>query len=73
MSTGADCLRLTADFDNFKKRAARERQEAIKFANQSTPRELILVLDRFRHGACRDQQLSSRERRFVACWNRPHL
>jgi molecular chaperone GrpE len=40
-------LRLTADFDNFKKRAARERQEAIKFANQSLLEKLILVLDNF--------------------------
>ena len=28
-------LRTTADFDNFKKRAAREKQEAIKFANEA--------------------------------------
>ena len=27
-------LRVTADFDNFRKRAARERQEAIRFANE---------------------------------------
>ncbi len=40
-------LRLTADFDNFKKRTARERQEAIKFANQSLIEKLILVLDNF--------------------------
>jgi len=40
-------LRITADFDNFKKRAARERQEAIKFANQSLIEKLILVLDNF--------------------------
>ena len=40
-------LRLTADFDNFKKRSARERHEAIKFANQSILEKLILVLDNF--------------------------
>jgi molecular chaperone GrpE len=40
-------LRLTADFDNFKKRTARERQEAIKLANQSLLEKLILVLDNF--------------------------
>src|SRR5215471_5184362 len=33
-------LRTTADFDNFKKRAARERQEAIKFANESLLQQL---------------------------------
>jgi len=40
-------LRTTADFDNFKKRAARERQEAIKFANESLVQKLIPVLDNF--------------------------
>jgi molecular chaperone GrpE len=40
-------LRATADFDNFKKRAARERQDAIKFANESLMQKLIPVLDSF--------------------------
>ena len=40
-------LRTTADFENFKKRAERERQEAIKFANESLLRKLITVLDNF--------------------------
>ena len=40
-------LRLTADFDNFKKRATRERQESIKFANQALLERLIPVLDNF--------------------------
>src|SRR5689334_18132946 len=40
-------LRTTADFENFKKRAARERQDAIKFANESLLRKLISVLDNF--------------------------
>ena len=38
-------LRATADLDNFKKRAIRERQEAIKFANESLMEKLIPVLD----------------------------
>jgi len=38
-------LRTTADFDNFKKRAAREKQEAIKFANESLLQKLVPVLD----------------------------
>jgi molecular chaperone GrpE len=38
-------LRTTADFDNFKKRAAREKQEAIKFANESLLQKLVTVLD----------------------------
>src|SRR5438445_12266205 len=40
-------LRATADFENFKKRAAREKQEAIKFANESLLQKLIPVLDNF--------------------------
>lgn len=40
-------LRVTADFENFKKRAAREKQEAIKFANESLMQKLIPVLDTF--------------------------
>src|SRR5712672_3673525 len=40
-------LRATADFDNFKKRAAREKQDAIKFANESLLQKLIPVLDNF--------------------------
>ena len=38
-------LRTTADFDNFKKRAAREKQEAIKYANESLMQKLMPVLD----------------------------
>lgn len=40
-------LRTTADFDNFKKRAARERLDAIKFANEGLILKLIPVLDNF--------------------------
>jgi len=40
-------LRTTADFENFKKRAARERQEAINYANASLLQKLIPVLDNF--------------------------
>src|ERR1700688_2515397 len=40
-------LRTTADFDNFKKRAAREKQDAIKFANEGLLQKLIPVLDNF--------------------------
>jgi len=40
-------LRTTADFENFKKRAAREKQDAIKFANESVLQKLIPVLDNF--------------------------
>src|SRR5882672_5131891 len=40
-------LRATADLENFKKRAARERQDAIKFANASLLEKLIPALDNF--------------------------
>jgi molecular chaperone GrpE len=40
-------LRATADFDNFKKRAARERQDAIKYANDGLLERVIPVLDNF--------------------------
>ena len=40
-------LRTTADFDNFKKRAAREKQEAIKFANEGLIQKLVPILDNF--------------------------
>jgi molecular chaperone GrpE len=40
-------LRTTADFDNFKKRAAREKQDAIRFANESLIQKLVPVLDNF--------------------------
>lgn len=40
-------LRTMADFDNFKKRAARERQDAARFANEGLIQKLIPVLDNF--------------------------
>ena len=40
-------LRTAADLDNYKKRAAREKQDAIKFANESLLQKLIPVLDNF--------------------------
>ena len=40
-------LRTTADFDNFKKRAAREKIEATQYANISLIQKLLPVLDNF--------------------------
>ena len=40
-------LRVTADFENFKKRAARERTEAAQYANASLLQKLIPILDNF--------------------------
>jgi molecular chaperone GrpE len=38
-------LRLAADFDNYKKRALRERQEYVAFANERLLKELLPILD----------------------------
>jgi molecular chaperone GrpE len=51
-------LRTTADFDNFKKRAAREKQEAIKFANESLMGKIIPVLDNFEMALAATQSAS---------------
>ena len=40
-------LRVAADLDNYKKRAAREKQDAIKYATESLLQKLIPVLDNF--------------------------
>ena len=40
-------LRVTADFDNFKKRAARERDEARRAATEAVLSKLLPVLDNF--------------------------
>ena len=40
-------LRLAADFENFKKRATREQQDARRFANEGLLSRLLPVLDHF--------------------------
>ena len=40
-------LRVTADFDNFRKRSAREKQESVRFANEALLERLIPVVDNF--------------------------
>lgn len=40
-------MRERADLENFKKRAARDRQDAIKFANEALVESLLPVLDNF--------------------------
>ena len=43
-----DCLlRNQADFENFKKRTAREKADLLKFRNESLMRELLPVIDNF--------------------------
>ena len=43
-------LRSQADFDNFKKRAAREKEEGIKYANSSLLERLVAIIDNFELG-----------------------
>jgi molecular chaperone GrpE len=38
-------VRVSADFDNYKKRAARERQDAVRFANATLLEKLVPILD----------------------------
>lgn len=38
-------VRVSADFDNYKKRAAREREDAIRYANKSLMEKLVPILD----------------------------
>ena len=38
-------VRVSADFDNYKKRAARERQDALRYANESLLQKLVPILD----------------------------
>ena len=52
-------LRTTADFDNFKKRAAREKQDAIKYANESLLQKVIPVLDNFEMALAATQNSSA--------------
>lgn len=40
-------LRTQADFENYKKRAAREKEEAMKYANSSLLERLIAIVDNF--------------------------
>jgi molecular chaperone GrpE len=43
-------LRSQADFENYKKRSAREKEEAIKYANTSLLERLVAITDNFELG-----------------------
>jgi len=43
-------LRTQADFENFKKRTTREKEDAIKYANSSILERLIAIIDNFELG-----------------------
>ena len=43
-------LRSQADFENYKKRSAREKEEAIKYANRGLLEKLVSIVDHFELG-----------------------
>src|ERR1700736_766516 len=43
-------MRSQADFENYKKRCAREKEEAIKYANSSLLEKLVSIVDHFELG-----------------------
>src|SRR5262245_9063290 len=43
-------LRSQADFENYKKRAAREKDDAVKYANSALLQHLVSILDNFELG-----------------------
>ena len=43
-------LRSQADFENYKKRATREKEDAVKYANSSLLERLVSILDNFELG-----------------------
>jgi molecular chaperone GrpE len=43
-------LRSQADFENYKKRSAREKEEAIKYANRALLERLVSIIDNFELG-----------------------
>lgn len=53
-------LRLLAEFDNFKKRTARERVEIFKMANQETVLAILPILDDFERGIVESEKSSDK-------------
>lgn len=58
-------LRVSAEFDNFKKRAAREREEYRKFATESLIKELLPVVDNLERAVSSAGSLHSDDHAFV--------
>lgn len=54
-------LRSQADFENYKKRSAREKEEAIKYANSTLLERLVSIIDNFELGlaAAKEQSKQS--------------
>jgi molecular chaperone GrpE len=57
-------LRKAADFENFRKRMTREKQDAIEFANQSLLLDLIPILDDFDRAIKAAEALASTSKEF---------
>jgi molecular chaperone GrpE len=51
--------RSQADFENYKKRSAREKEEAIKYANSSLLQRLIAIIDNFELGLAAAKEQSA--------------
>src|SRR5207247_10367106 len=45
-------LRSQADFENYKKRCAREKEEAIKYDNKSLLEQLVAIIDKIGRESC---------------------
>lgn len=52
-------LRSQADFENYKKRCAREKEDAIKYANTSLLEKLVPIIDNFELGLAAAKQEKS--------------
>ena len=59
-------LRLSADFDNYKKRLAREKQEIRDFGNAQRLKELLFVLDNFERAIELSEESLGEKTDFVA-------
>ncbi len=59
-------LRLSADFDNYKKRLAKEKQEILDFGNTQKLKELLFVLDNIERAIELSQESHGEKTDFVA-------
>jgi molecular chaperone GrpE len=59
-------LRVMADFDNFRRRNEREKQEVIRYANEELVRELLSVLDHMDQALSHIKQNSGEEAKNLA-------
>src|SRR5712664_3826200 len=60
-------LRTVAEFDNVRKRAAREREEYTRYANESVLRDLLPVLDNLDRALLAARSERAAARRWRAC------